>query len=292
MMYRLIFKISQSFIKEVELFCENNDIQNFCVFECPEYGASSILDNDGIPIALVFSVDLLIETNSEATRIKKQLTDYFKCYIFDITLEKVKECDWVSINTSNQKPFVIENFLFYNPYILTPIKMNASLAFGSGDHPTTKGCVSMISYLNKHRFEPTDVLDMGCGSGILSICSSKTWKSIKNITAIDIEECAVQIAKNNFKDNDVVGQILRGSDVSCFKDSNCIDLILCNILKKTLEELAIEFFRILKPEGMIIISGFLTSQYAEINSCYTNNGFNNMHEIEIEKWLTVLYKAL
>jgi ribosomal protein L11 methylase PrmA len=229
-------------IQGIEEFCENEDIQNFCVFENQEYGVSKEHDMEGIPFAEIFNVDIFAKSKEESETIEGKLGLAFKEKIFDVKIEEIDNCDWVDLYIKNQTPVVIENLLFYNSSSFTTIKINSSLAFGSGDHQTTKGCILMLFHIARHGFHPKDILDMGCGTGILSMSASKIWSCIKNITAVDIDEDAVQVTKNNFIDNGINGNVLQGSDLSCLPDTGCVDLVLCNIFKRQLKDFSKEFF--------------------------------------------------
>ncbi|MDR2075078.1 MAG: 50S ribosomal protein L11 methyltransferase [Holosporales bacterium] len=290
-MHKIIFKTTFSSISKIEEFCENENIQNFCVFESQEREISKIHDMEGIPFSEIFNVDIFTKSKKESEIIKKKLQIEFKENIFDIKVEELNDCDWVDLYIKNQTPTTIENLLFYNPNCFTPIKISSSLAFGNGDHQTTKGCILMLFYLARYGFRPKSILDMGCGTGILSISASKIWDCIKDITAVDIDEDAVQITKNNFIDNGINGNVLHGSDLSCLPGVRCVDLVLCNIFKRQLEGFSKEFFKILKRAGMIVISGFIKKQYEEIDSHYLKIGFRRVHSIGIDEWLTVLYKT-
>jgi ribosomal protein L11 methyltransferase len=288
--HKVTFKIPLSLISSVEGFCEREDIQNFCVFENQEHGVPKVLDRDGLPTSETYSVDIFTKSKEKSEAVAKKLEHTFKKDISGVNVEKIKECDWVDLYIKNQRPVMIENLLFYNPGSITPIKINASLAFGSGDHQTTRGCILMLFFLARCGFQPIDILDMGCGTGILSIGASKIWNGVRNIIAIDIDEDAVQIAGNNFRDNRIDGTVLHGSDLSCLRGADHVDLILCNILKKQLKDFSAGFLKILKKGGMIVVSGFTKNQYEEIDICYSDIGFKKKHIIEVDEWVTALYE--
>lgn len=292
-MQKISFKIPNSCINDVQDFLDNLEIQSFSIFECADMGFSDDLDENGFPIASFFIVEIF----DQSTAFLQVLEEEFGNLILESRIEEIDNNDWVAQYIRELKPVVVDGFYIYNDNFeeipvendLIPIKIHSALAFGSGDHQTTKSCISMLQYLSRNAFCPKDVLDMGCGSGILAICAAKIWPSVK-IRAIDIDIDAVQITKENFKVNNVIGEVFQGSDVSIYNNFPSVDLILCNILKKPLEDLAPSFYEVLRPGGGIITSGFIASQYEDIESCYLKQGFRNVHQIRIDDWFAVLFR--
>lgn len=292
-MKKISLRIPHSCVEEIENFLEEKEVQSFSVFECAENGFSEEVDESGFPIASFFMVEIFDQTEE----FLQLLNDKFSEEIKGSQISEIDNEDWVNQYITELKPIVVGGFYIYNGDYgresnekgLIPVKINSALAFGSGDHQTTKACISMLQYLKSFDFTPKNVLDMGCGSGILAICASKIWPSL-NIIAIDIDDDAVQIAKDNFQKNEVVGEAFQGYDVSCYGKRESVDLIICNILKRPLEELSNSFFEILNPGGMVITSGFIFNQCVEIEKCYTNQGFEKFHQIQIDDWFSILFK--
>ncbi len=292
-MHKIVFKVSHSDIKDIQNFLDACETESFSIFEYEKMGFSKDLDENGFPIADCFVVEIF----DQSIAFLHILEERFGNLIQEPKIENVDNNDWVAQYIRELKPVIIDGFYIYNDNFekdliengLIPVKINSALAFGSGDHQTTKACISMLQYLKKNAFYPKDVLDMGCGSGILAICAFKIWENL-TVKAIDIESDAVQISKENFKINSVDGEVFQGSDVSIYNNLSSFDLILCNILKKPLEDLASSFYEVLRPGGMIVTSGFITSQYDDIEKCYINQGFENHHQIRIDDWCSVLFK--
>ncbi len=293
------FKTQYEHINLIETFLEEQGTLNVSIFECPELGFSENTDENGFPVARIFSIEIFNQSEEETNNLKDVLIEKFRETIFDIDVYPLDNNNWVDQYIKELKPVIIENFFIYNDYHkcsndnkdLIPIKLNSALAFGSGEHQTTKACISMLTYIhdNSQGTIPHNVLDMGCGSGILAICAAKMWDGI-NITAIDIDENAVKIARDNFADNNISGDIFQASNLDALKQNNFFDLILCNILKQPLEDLGAEFFRVLKPNGIIITSGFITSQHEEIEQTYQQIGFRKLHTIQIDDWFAIAFK--
>jgi ribosomal protein L11 methyltransferase len=280
------FTVPYKCLVEVDSFLEKYEVEAVSIFEKPESGYSTnIQDSNGFPAANRYIVEIYSKNMNLLDCISKKFTQ-------DFTVENVTNSDWVNKYTSELKPIIIDDYFIYNDNYsftdssnLIPIKINSALAFGSGDHQTTKSCISMLSYI-KNKITPKSILDMGCGSGILGICAGKIWGDSAKITAIDIDDEAVKVAEKNFKENVVPVHMRCASSITGDKK---YDLILCNILKKPLEDLAPSFCSALNIGGMIIISGFITSQYNEINLLYKNLGFSLVHRIQEDEWLALLY---
>lgn len=299
-MYKLNFTIPHDIVNRLNLFLENNEITSFSIFENAELGFSTTLDENSFPVANFFSAEIFTESREKAEEIMQIITGEFKENIKNIIISKVEQNDWVDMYIKELKPITIENFYIYNDHYktfpedspLVPIKINSALAFGSGDHQTTRGCISMLSYIKFLGVAPEKILDMGCGSGILAICASKLWENeISEIVAIDIDQGAVDITIDNFETNNVRGSVVQGCDVSNYGDEY-FDLILCNILKQPLEDLAESFFKVLKSNGLIITSGFIASQYEDISKHYKKVGFKNIHRIQNDDWMAVLFQKI
>ena len=130
------------------------------------------------------------------------------------------------------------------------IEINPSLAFGTGHHETTRLCIKLIEYLtDKHQFNT--ILDVGCGSGILSIAALRL--GIKQATAIDIDPVAVIEAKKNFERNHIKNENLICADIKSI--SGKYQLIVANISDQAITNMRNDLFDRLEKSGYLIISG-------------------------------------
>ena len=164
------------------------------------------------------------------------------------------------------------------------IELDPGMAFGTGHHPTTRMCLEMLEILVR----PGDtVLDLGCGSGILSIASAKMGS--ERVIGIDNDKTAVKVAMENIEINGISKSvsILSGSipDKNIGKYSN--DIIVANISSKVILDLSKEITEYLKPRGNLIVSGFL-----DINETEVINKFNKLHLNVVSKLATADWMAL
>jgi ribosomal protein L11 methyltransferase len=275
------FKAPHKFIKQIE-----DCFENVCIFEDPKFGFSDNCDENDFRIADVFSIEIFANEEQESEIMSSLFK--FSNEIFEIRAIPINHQDWVKLYTNELKPTIIEEFCII-PKHLKPICIDAAMAFGSGDHPTTRACISMMSNIGKSEFTPNRALDMGCGSGILAICAAKIWPEVR-IIAIDIDDEAVNIARENFLSNGILGDVVLGENLSIFTLGEGLDLILCNILKKPLEGLSHEFFNALRKGGKIVISGFTIDQHEDIDYTYKSVGFEYVDKVQIDDWVTILYQ--
>ncbi|MGB0583874.1 MAG: 50S ribosomal protein L11 methyltransferase, partial [Candidatus Puniceispirillaceae bacterium] len=118
-----------------------------------------------------------------------------------ITISPVEQRDWLAENRAAFPPLHIGRFWVYGSHVTTPrpaaslpLLIDAALAFGSGTHPTTEGCLRAMQMIR--RIAPRRVLDMGCGSAILAMAASRLWPSCQTIAA-DNDPVAVRVAARN-----------------------------------------------------------------------------------------------
>lgn len=182
--------------------------------------------------------------------------------------EIISSNDWLTENVIKFAPVEVAEFLVYGIHekdIDTRgkigIRVYAATAFGS-EHQTTKGCLQGISDINK-MIKPQKVLDVGTGSGILSLAAAKLWQDAK-IVAVDIDSESVTVAQQNAVDNDVDKQIevalSDGYNADAVRQNAPYDVILANILARPLIEMAPDMAKYLKVGGYAVISGFIEEQ--------------------------------
>lgn len=169
-------------------------------------------------------------------------------------LEKKKNIDWIKNYQNSIKPVEVGKFYIHPSWYekknnFINIVIDPSLAFGSGHHETTSGCLTLISEYTKKDFE---VLDVGCGSGILAIASSKLGAKVD---ICDTDELAIDSAVNNFKLNSATcNNKWVGSASMANKE---YDMVIANIVADVLIFIANDLKKVTKDNGLLIISGIL-----------------------------------
>lgn len=163
------------------------------------------------------------------------------------------------------------------------IVMDPGLAFGTGTHPTTQLCVQALETVLRGE---EVVLDVGTGSGVLTIASALL--GAKNIYAYDLDDMAVQAAKNNIALNDLSADI-KVQENNLLKDVIIeADVVVANILAGIIVNLIPDAERLLKPGGLFISSGILAEQKDEMIQQMTDQGFRIKQINQMEDWIVII----
>jgi ribosomal protein L11 methyltransferase len=214
----------------------------------------------------------------------------------DLTVAPVAATDWLARTAESFPAQPIGRFWVHGSHIAAPppagavpIELDAGLAFGSGEHATTQGCLLALDRLaGRRRFRR--VLDLGCGSGILAIAAAKLGAA--RVIAADNDPLAVAVARENATRNGVGHRIrclasegYRNPLLSTFGP---YDLILANILADPLCALARECARHLAPGGIAVLSGLLDRQAARVIAPHRQARLRLRHEITLGIWTTLV----
>ncbi len=184
--------------------------------------------------------------------------------------------DWIKLSQEGLPPVRAGRFFVYGahdagqvPHGVIPMRIEAGLAFGTGHHETTALCLAVLSDLAKRRTF-TNVLDLGCGTGLLAIGAVKLWK--RRVLASDIDPVAIEVTDENAQGNGVGDKVRAvvadGLTNPVLGASAPYDLIIANILAGPLTRLAPQIVAALAPGAMLVLSGLLTNQEKMILSFY------------------------
>lgn len=214
------------------------------------------------------------------------------------TTELLESKNWLKVNVIKFAPFEIGDFLIYGIHEATcpktdkiPVQVYAATAFGS-EHQTTKMCLNAITELHKNVTPPEKILDMGTGSGILSIAATKIWQNAPEIIAADIDPESVDVTANNTITNDVENRITAvlsdGYTNPIIKQDAPYDLIFANILANPLKAMCKDAYQSLKEGGCYLISGFIDNQEQDIINYHQAAGFKLLKTYKNENWRAAL----
>lgn len=216
----------------------------------------------------------------------------------EITFEKIEDQDWISLYQNSIKPIEIGNFFISSkihknlcPKDKVGIYIDASRAFGTGEHATTIGCIEAMLNLKAHNFK--NIIDVGTGTGILSFIAEKLWPKAK-ILGCDIEEVAIEIAKDNgnFNNSEVSFYVNSGDQIiTQDKRLNQFDLIVSNILAGPLINFAGSFKTLSNKGTYIIISGFLENQTHDVLESFEHQGFELVGQISKGLWQILSFRV-
>lgn len=193
-------------------------------------------------------------------------------------VEQLGEADWVTMSQAGLQPIRAGRFFVHTPTYRShppgtvPFEIDASLAFGTGQHATTSGCLEALDKLEREGAHFTNIADVGTGTGLLAFAALALWPVAKCI-ATDIDAVAIDVARDNVAINGVKqghgpGELLLavadGMDSALLAARAPFDLIIANILAGPLIELASDFASALAPGGTLILAGLLDSQAAAV----------------------------
>lgn len=212
-------------------------------------------------------------------------------------IEELEDKNWLTENVIKFAPFEVGEFLIYGIHETStpktdkiPIQVYAATAFGS-EHQTTKMCLTAISEL-KQLIIPQKILDMGTGSGILSISASKMWNKKPQILAVDIDQESVDVTHSNTitnnTENSITSILSNGYENKIIKDNAPFDIIFANILLNPLKSMTKDAFNSLKEGGYYLISGFIDNQLEDILKHHISYGFNHIKTYKQDNWHAVL----
>jgi ribosomal protein L11 methyltransferase len=202
-------------------------------------------------------------------------------------VEQLGEADWVTMSQAGLQPIRAGRFYVHTPMYrgvppgLTAFEIDASLAFGTGQHATTSGCLAALDKLEREGERFTNVADVGTGTGLLAFAALALWPGARCI-ATDIDPVAIDVARDNSAINGVkLGHGARelllavadGVDSPMLTARAPFDLIIANILAGPLIELARDFAHALAPGGTVVLAGLLNSQTDAVIRAYETLGF-------------------
>lgn len=214
----------------------------------------------------------------------------------EFTVSELPEIDWVAKVRRELTPVEAGRFFLYGshdadklPEGAVPLLIEAAMAFGTGHHGTTLGCLRALDRLDAQGFTGSRVADIGCGTAVLAMAAAKIWP--EPVLASDIDAQAVAVAQANVDANGLAGR------VQCLKAMGFqhpqllaaapFDLVFANILKGPLIELAPDMGRLVAPGGHAILSGLLTRQAEEVLAAYEAQGFALHFREDIGDWATL-----
>lgn len=243
-------------------------------------------------------VQALFETETEAKNCAEQLN----LNGLEHSISQLPDEDWTSLSQEGLPPVEAGRFFIYGshdadnipvhtPY---PIRIDAGLAFGTGHHGTTKGCLLAFEALtpgseDKISNWPATILDLGCGSGVLAIAAAKSLS--RNVLASDIDMDAVDVTAENARINDVAGHI-RAVQADGIPSEGKFDLIFANILAGPLMVLAPDIVDALTDNGHVILAGLLDEQADKVMACYQELGLDVKRRASVNGWTILTMAAL
>lgn len=205
--------------------------------------------------------------------------------------------DWLDDNRRAFEPFTVGRYFVHGsdfhgptPASRIPLAVDAGLAFGSGRHESTAGCLRALDGLAHRRFRR--VLDMGCGSGILAIAAARTWTA--RVLASDVDPAAVRVAAANAQANGVASRVRvvlsDGYAARQIRHRRPYDLIIANILAKPLRHMAPDLARNLRPGGFAVLAGFVAADSVAVLEAHRQVGLVLALHVDVGGWRTLVLR--
>ena len=209
-----------------------------------------------------------------------------------IEVREMPKLDWLKKVAGDFPPFDVARWTIYGAQHRTKVsrprlalQIDATSAFGTGEHPTTKGCLLMLDRLLKQT-SPRRALDMGCGSGILAMAYAKAAHG--KAVAVDLDPESVQIARGNAKANGLQNHVRvglsNGYRAALVRQNALYDLIMANIFAGPLCKMAKKLKCHLRPGGIAILSGLLNHQANAVLAAHRTQGLRLVKRMRIGEW--------
>ncbi len=215
-------------------------------------------------------------------------------------VSELPDIDWVAKVRRELSPVEAGRFFVYGSHDADKVpdgkislQIEATVAFGTGHHGTTLGCLRAFDRLLDQGFNPARVADIGCGTAVLALAAAAALPQAR-ITAGDIDRVAVDVAEANVAINGMQGRITcveaAGFEHPVLAGEAPYDLVFANILKGPLVELAPAMAQHIAPQGLAVLSGLLAEQAEAIIAAYAGNGFSFVSREDIGEWSALVLK--
>lgn len=216
-----------------------------------------------------------------------------------VSFHAIEQTDWVASSLEGLAPVRVGSFIVHGshdrarvPQNAIGIEIEAALAFGTGHHGTTQGCLAAIADMAKLG-TPRRILDVGTGTGVLAIAAARQFR--RPVVASDLDDVAVKTARENARFNGaspfVTLHLAAGVDAMSVKAGAPYDLILANILLPPLKRLARPVRPLLAPGGWLVLSGLLPSHANAALAAYRAQGLKLVRRRDIDGWTSLILSA-
>ena len=211
--------------------------------------------------------------------------------------EELPDVDWVEHSLEGLGVVRAGRFILYGAHDADKlpdedgdicVRIDANQAFGTGHHPTTEGCLTLLDRFAG--FAPKSIFDLGCGSAVLAIAAAKLWD--RKVLASDIDDTSATIAKENARINGVEDHIstvtASGFNHKTIAETAPFDFVFANILAGPLKELAPGMAEHVKKNGRVMLAGLMAEQEDAVTKAYEQAGFRVINRLDHQTWPVLL----
>lgn len=214
-------------------------------------------------------------------------------------VSRLPETDWVAEVQRGLTPVSAGRFWVHGrhdaadlPVNAIGLRIEAAMAFGTGHHGTTRGCLLALEYLHRRGLRASRVMDLGCGTGVLAMAAARLWRA--QGMAGDIDPVAARTARHNLRANGAAGLIgsatAPGVRHPRLRGAMPAGLVFGNILAAPLKRLAPQIATATAPGGFAVLSGLLHRQVPGVLAVYHGYGFREMTRVREGEWSTLLLR--
>jgi len=263
-------------------------------------------EEDGFPLAILEldeasgEQELSIYADGDLAEVEARLHAVLQRHKLSAMIERemLPDIDWVALSLDGLKPVRAGRVFVHGAHDRhrrgigdVSVEIEAGLAFGTGHHGTTAGCLEVLQHVVR-REHPRNALDLGTGSAVLAIALAKLARI--PVLATDIDPVAVRVAQENVRLNGVASFVetrtAAGFHHPVFSARGPFDLIVANILAKPLMQLAPRMFANVVPGGSMVLSGILDRQRDAVVAAYAGSKFRHVRTLHREGWVTLHFK--
>jgi ribosomal protein L11 methyltransferase len=253
-----------------------------------------------LPVAVfeeggAWTVEVSFASGAERKAVLVALRDTVGEPVRDATFEKTQTKDWVAASLAGLPPVRVGRFVMHGAHDRGKVGANqigieieAALAFGTGHHGTTRGCLVAIERLGKAR-RPRRVLDIGTGSGVLAIAAARAFR--RPVAAGDFDPVAVATARANARVNRAASfvRVVRaaGVDALAIRAAAPYELVLANILLPVLQRLARPLRVLLAKRAVVVLSGLLPVHANAVLAAFRTQGLTLVRRETMQGWTTL-----
>ncbi|MEM1299704.1 MAG: 50S ribosomal protein L11 methyltransferase [Pseudomonadota bacterium] len=219
----------------------------------------------------------------------------------DFAVSRIEDRDWVAQVRRELHPVHAGRFTVFGAHDSHRVgvnriglKIEAAMAFGTGHHGTTRGCLELFERMLRQGYRPSRVADIGCGTAVLAMAAARTCRI--PVVATDIDPVATATALENVRAN-MLGPWVRtacavGFRHEVLRDAAPLDLVFANILAGPLKRMAPDMARHIRPGGHAILAGLMTPQARNVSAVFRGFGLVPVDRISLGEWTSLRLRRL